>query len=47
MIEGKLGQGSAAGQTQELFPGTDVLVISVHGENALEVAKVSENLTLP
>jgi hypothetical protein len=31
----------------ELFPGTDVLVISVHGENALEVAKVSENLTLP
>ena len=31
----------------ELIPGTDVLVISVHGENALEVAKVSENLTLP
>jgi hypothetical protein len=30
-----------------LSPGTDVLVISVHGENALEVAKVSENLTLP
>jgi hypothetical protein len=29
----------------ELFPGTDVLVISMHGENALEVAKVSENLT--
>jgi hypothetical protein len=31
----------------ELSPGTDVLVISVHGENALEVAKASENLTLP
>jgi hypothetical protein len=31
----------------ELSTGTDVLVISVHGENALEVAKVSENLTLP
>jgi hypothetical protein len=31
----------------ELFPGADVLVISVHGENAVEVAKVSENLTLP
>jgi hypothetical protein len=30
----------------ELIPGTDVLVISMHGENALEVAKVSENLTL-
>jgi hypothetical protein len=30
----------------ELVPGTDVLVISMHGENALEVAKVSENLTL-
>jgi hypothetical protein len=31
----------------ELVPGTDVLVISMHGENALEVAKVSENVTLP
>jgi hypothetical protein len=31
----------------ELLPGTDVLVISVHGENALEVAQVSQNLTLP
>ena len=31
----------------ELTPGTDVLVISVHGADALEVAKVSENLTLP
>jgi hypothetical protein len=31
----------------ELVPGTDVLVISMHGENALEVAKASENLTLP
>ena len=31
----------------ELLPGADVLVISVHGENALEVAQASENLTLP
>jgi hypothetical protein len=31
----------------ELPTGTDVLVISVHGENALEVAKVSETSTLP
>ena len=30
----------------ELVPGTDVLVISVHGENALEVAKASEISTL-